>query len=318
MKTQQILWAESYLKSKGYSLLGKASVVRTMPWSEVVCLQTSEGLVFLKSMAQTFAYEAEVLGFLNTLRIEGIPTLIAANDQTFCFLMKDAGIPLRHILKQKWDGTFGCRALTLYAKLQITCISNVDALLPTGMMDYRLACLPELYRQFVLNQDLLIAEGLTLQEIKTLQELRGEFAQACSHLAAFGIPETLEHGDFHDNNILIKGEEITINDFGDAVVAHPFFSLASFLDSQQRHYNLMPFDPGYLAFQDCYLQEWELYAAKSKLIEALAVAALLRPFVWGLCFARVKACPGIENLPEYRGLLAASLRTLIKNLSAFR
>ena len=37
-----------------------------------------------------------------------------------------------------------------------------------------------------------------------LCELVPEFAAKCDRLASFGIPETLQHDDFHDGNIFIR------------------------------------------------------------------------------------------------------------------
>ncbi len=64
-----------------------------------------------------------------------------------------------------------------------------------------------------------------------MQELAPRFAQICDELAAFGIPETLNHGDFHDGNVLVKNGRITLFDWGDGCVAHPFVSLRTFFVS---------------------------------------------------------------------------------------
>ena len=47
----------------------------------------------------------------------------------------------------------------------------------------------------------------------------------CARLADFGIPATLQHDDLHDANVFVGDGRYRFFDWGDAVVAHPFFSL---------------------------------------------------------------------------------------------
>lgn len=309
-----IQWARKALKESGYEMIVEPQVVRSMPWSEVICFQTSHGAVYLKSMAKNFAYEPVLLAFLNHSNFSNLPNIIATNIESQCFLMHDAGQPLRQILKKNYDVILCGDALETYAKLQVDCIPLTGSLMQMGVMDCRLARLPELYEKFVLNKKFLLSEGLTTQEIEKLLNLRKTFVRLCKELGDYGIPETLEHGDFHDNNLLIKEGKITINDFGDAAITHPFFSIASFLNSSERHHHLNPIDEKYIVLRDRYLREWCAYAPGDKLIKAFNIAYLLRPFVWALSFMRIKSCEGIEKYPEYKDYLTESLKTLMNNM----
>ena len=49
-------------------------------------------------------------------------------------------------------------------------------------------------------------------------------------LAAFGIPETIQHDDFHDGQVFVKDGRYLLLDWGDACVSHPFFTLAVTLE----------------------------------------------------------------------------------------
>lgn len=309
-----IEWANKVLKEKGYLIVAQPQVVRSMPWSTVMSFSTSQGTVYFKSMAKNFAYEGALLAFLNQLNIDSLPSVIAINSEEHCFLMNDAGLVLRHILKENYDVALSRLVLQAYAKLQIECIPMATSLISIGAMDCRLRFLPKLYEKFFSNDEFLLSEGLSSDEIEQLKNLSTLFAKLCQELADFGIPETLEHGDFHDNNVLIKDGKITINDFGDAIISHPFFSVASFLNSGERHHHLNPLGEKYIALRSQYLRAWDAYATSDKLIKAFHLAYRIRPFVWALSFVRVKSCDGIENYPEYKDYLAESLRTLINNM----
>ena len=63
-------------------------------------------------------------------------------------------------------------------------------------------------------------KGLTSAEWGGTKAKTARFEQMCVELAAYGIPESLNHGDFHDGNILLKNGRITFFDWGDATVTH--------------------------------------------------------------------------------------------------
>jgi hypothetical protein len=253
--TNNVLWAQDILSQHRYKLLEEPQIVRTMPWSTVISFRTSQDFVYLKCMAKEFAYEATLLEFLNKQKFLGLPNVIAINNVDGSFLMHDAGEPLRLTLTKNYDISIVCNVLRSYAKLQIDCINLTDSLIKRGAKDCRLVKLPRLYQKFLSKKQLLIFDGLTLDEIEILQNLSGVFESLCQTLGSFNIPETLEHGDFHDNNILLNKDKITINDFGDSTVSHPFFSIALLLNSSKRQYNFSDFDKTYIILRDCYLQE---------------------------------------------------------------
>ena len=313
-RLETIDWARDSLKRKGYKLLSEPKIVRSMPWSTVIFFQTSGRSVYLKCMLKDFAYEPAVIDFFNKHNFQNVPSIIAIDKIEGSFLMQDAGEPLRPILQERYDVSMSCLVLETYAKLQINCIPLVDSLIQIGIRDCRLACLPDLYRQFILNKDLLLSDGLTDQDIARLQTLSETFTHMCVQLATCGIPETVEHGDFHDNNVLINEDQITIHDCGDAAITHPIFSISSFLNSTERHHYLNPLAKECRVMRDCYLDQWGDYASKDLLATAFRVAYRLRPFLFALSFARIKTCPEIDSFPEYNGYLAESMRTLISNM----
>jgi aminoglycoside/choline kinase family phosphotransferase len=226
--------------------------------------------------------------------------------------MKDAGTPLRNSSKVKFNPELLIKAINLYANIQIASIDYTHHLISLGVNDWRLKNIPLLYDIFIQNEGLLLEDGLQPAEIKKLRELMSKLIILCEELSKYTIPETIEHGDFHDNNILIEDTQITINDWGDASISHPFFSCVSVLDSAKRNHGLQETDSRYKACQQVYLDKWRQYGENSQLREAFHLAKKIKHFTFALSFSRVKICPGIEMFPEYNGYIAASMRKFIK------
>lgn len=307
-----LAWAQDYLSSRGYAVQDNPQVIRIIPWSVVTCLPTTKGLIYLKSMAKPFSIEPILLQFLSDQISTCVTQIIAVNNQLSCFLMKDAGEPLRNKLKLHFKPELLRQALKICADIQISAIDHADELIMTGVNDWRLEKLPSLYQDFVTREDLLKNDGLVSFEIENLQQSICKIQNLCEQLAEYKIPETIEHGDFQDNNILINGSSITISDWGDASISHPFFSCVSALNSTNRHHHLRETDSQYQAIQNSYLAQWKAYGTEDKLLKAFKLAQKIRYFVFALSVSRIKSCPSIELFPEYKGYIAESLRNFIK------
>jgi phosphotransferase family enzyme len=87
-------------------------------------------------------------------------------------------------------------------------------------------------RAFPGGYDRLLDEhpGLSDDERRRLIGERDRGAELCAELAGFGLSETIEHDDFHDGQVFVCDGRYLLMDWGDACVAHPFFSLAVTLD----------------------------------------------------------------------------------------
>lgn len=306
-----LTWAQTHLEKAGYTIHGPALALREMPWSKVYQFSTSQGFIYFKQMAPIFSIETTVLEILTTISSENIPKVIATNSALNCFLMFPAGNVLRNELKNHYQIELVSEVFKAYTKLQKAAIEIVPAFLKAKIQDWRLEQLPHLYLQLMSNEDMLISDGITKAEIESLKKLHHKFTAWCSQLSEYAIPETIEHNDFHDNNILIENQHITINDWGDTTISHPLFSLASWLNSASRHHGIKETDQQYSLIKNAYLENWHQYANKEKLLDAFSVANKLRPIQFALNFTRVKQCKGIENFAQFNGYLAEALREFI-------
>jgi hypothetical protein len=304
-------WAEAYLQAENYIIHSPAAAVREMPWSKVYKFITSKGIVYFKQMHPTFSIEIAILSMLKNVAFKNIPIMIASNDGLHCFLMRDAGDILRDKLKVDYQVDLVIEIFKIYSKIQIDFVQSIPDFFDGQVQDWRLNKLPELYLQLIDSEDILIADGLKQDQIKLLRSFHDQVSKLCEKLSKYPVPETIEHGDFHDNNILILDQHITINDWGDATISHPFFSLASWLNSAARHHGINENDLRYSMLRDAYLENWEQFASKNELLEAFILANKLRPIHFCLNFSRIKSCEGIENFKQYRGYIAEALMEFI-------
>ena len=95
--------------------------------------------------------------------------------------------------------------------------------------------------------------------------------ESCDELGAFGLPETIQHDDFHDGQVYVRDGRYLLLDWGDACVTHPFFTLAVTLggvlswglDDVQGSLDVTPFRDAYLAAFAPLAAEADLQAAAS-------------------------------------------------------
>ncbi len=307
-------WAKSFLQERGCQLQSQFVPVRLNPWSQVYQIKTSVGTIYLKQMAPPFAIEARLLLLLGCSYTNQIPEVVGHNDDLSCFLMFDSGMPLRDRLKSNYPLHFAKKALNTYAILQQDASSQIDTLLSLGTPDWRLTNLPMLYEELLNEQSFLKADGVTDPLLKRLHKQRSNVTKLCKQLMQYDIVETIEHGDFHDNNCLIDAQDaLVINNWGDAVITHPFFSLISFLKSAERHHNISVNTALYQDLRDTYLTTWQAFEPESRLLEAFELAKKLAPIKFSLSFYRVSQCPGIDGLGEYKGAITEALQQFLFN-----
>lgn len=305
-------WAQDILQSMGYDVKEHPHSVRTMPWSKVTRFSTTRGYVFLKEMAPFFSLEPTLIQTLNQWESDHLPKIIAENQYSYCFLMLDAGVPLREYQQGVFQLEHMITAIDICAKLQSKSAMNLDVFFAIGVSDWRVTNFPGLYNQMMQQEEILRTDGLTPGEIKSLNSAHDKVSELSQSLSAYTIPSTIETMDFQDNNVLIKHNHITIADWGDAVVSHPFFSLASCLNSAKRNYRIQETDESYHLLVKHYLKHWLVFETHERLIEAFQVAKQLRLIQVALSFNRVNKELQLGSSYPFKGYMANALRDFMK------
>src|SRR6266545_5005424 len=239
-------WIRSEANRRSIQLRGDIEQPHARPWSTVIRVPSDEGMLFFKASAAETVFEIALTQKLAEWFPDCMPELVAADTARGWMLMRDGGEQLRIFIRPTQDIRPWKPVITRYAEIQIELAKHVDEVLALGAPDHRLAALPALYSQLLADEASLMIDqekGLTSAELRQLQNLTPRFEQICTDLAALGIPESINHGDFHDGNVLLKNGRITFFDWGDATVTHPFVSLRTFLVSMEISLNLDDWAP---------------------------------------------------------------------------
>ena len=162
MTTEEMIeWACQYLSSHGYTLKSKLpESVQNTPWSDVIRFATTDGYIYLKHTPPLLALEAIINQTLHDQFHASVPEVIAHNAKLNCFLMKDAGRPLREILKKQFDAALLCKAIDQFTSMQLAVADHVNIFLDIGVPDWRLDKLPDLFKQLLSQKDILICRWI--------------------------------------------------------------------------------------------------------------------------------------------------------------
>lgn len=118
-----------------------------------------------------------------------------------------------------------------------------------GAPDLRLSTLPSRYERLL---DSLVE--LPSDERRRLEWNVSRVGEMCEELAGYGLPETIQHDDFHHGQVYVRDGRYLLLDWGDACVSHPFFTLSATLegvlawglDDVQGSVDVRPFRDAYL------------------------------------------------------------------------
>ncbi len=181
-----------------------------------------------------------------------------------------------------------------FALLQQGAVRYVEPLLALGVPDRRLDQLPDLYLALLADLPALRVghpDGVSGQELARLRAFAPEVRALCARLAAFNLPATLQHDDFHSGNVAFADGQYRFLDWGEGFVAHPFYSLLIALRDAKF---ILEHDEATLnAMRDVYLACWTDYEPMERLCEALALthrlAALCRAITWWQVLAPISS-----------------------------
>lgn len=273
--TEIIEWAMKTLK---HTEVGTSVVVET-PWSTVLKISTPQGPVYLKQTPPDLFIEVDILKKCRDLcKITDIPEVIAANKNLHCFIMKACGdASLRTVFNGHLNVDLLVQGLQVYREMQQATAPHVDAFLQAGVPDWRLDHFSQLYLDLISNEDFLLTHGLETAQITILQDAVPKVEALCQMLSKYGIPECLNHSDFHENNMLFSNatKKVSIIDLGETAINHPFFVLAAFLKIPCNLYNVVVDSIDYQKLHDTCFNGW--LDDKKSMIKVLKLINILLP-----------------------------------------
>ncbi|WP_206325108.1 MULTISPECIES: phosphotransferase [unclassified Streptomyces] len=287
-------WAEPVLASHGLVEAGVREV-RVRPWSVLVRFRTGGGprdAVWLKAGAPSNAFEAGLAGALAAWTPEHVMTPLAVDAERGWSLLPDGGPLFRDVLDAGAAGPEAwATALGRYGEMQRRLVpyangvgdrergglGRLGVLGGLGVPGARTRELPEVFDALVAGNPLFDGD-----ERAALLRRRPRLVDLCAELDAYGLPDSLDHCDLHDGQILAPAPgRFTFFDWGDACVAHPFGSLLVPVREVRERYG-----PEHVApMVDAYLEHWTgLGPSRAELrraaVLAVRLAALGRAGSW--------------------------------------
>jgi hypothetical protein len=289
---QASAWIHAELERHGIGVNGAIEQPHLRPWSTVLRAPTTGGDYYFKATSPLLAHEPALTHWLAQRRPDCVAPVLAVDAQRGWMLMPDGGTTLRVVLAADRDIRHWQAALPIYARLQVDLAPQLDQLLALGCLDYRLGGLPARYAALLDDTEALridLPDGLTGDEYARLRALAPEFEERCARLAAYAIPETLHHDDFHDGNIFFGSAGFRFFDWGETCAAHPFYTLVVGLRGIAYRFGLAEDAPELQRLRDLYLEPWSGYASRARLLEACALAKQIGSFCRALTWHRVVA-----------------------------
>lgn len=314
---QTLQWAAQYLTAyKKSSILNHQEIVQTS-YSIVHRIETTEVVVYLKQVPENLFVEPKTLAFLHEQGCKNIPELLAENSDLHCFLMTSCGDDsLRCLFKGKVDLKKLKLGILNYTNIQRLLENKTRDLLLLGVPDWRLDKFASLYYKLIQQENLLVNDGLTKKEVDRLRQHYPTCIKLCEDLLEFKISETISHCDFHENNMLLdrKTGAINIIDWGESVIAHPFFSLNGCLWNIVYFNDINKADPMYYDLQLHCVSPWLDLYDKRKLLKAFGLADQLIGVYAALTYERLYIAT--EDQPkkvqqEHPGSIAGCLRSFL-------
>jgi hypothetical protein len=295
-REQAEAWVHAELARRDIRVDGAIEQPHLRAWSTVLRVPTSAGDHYFKATSPLLAHEPALTQWLSQRRPDCIAPVLAVDAARGWMLMPDGGTSLRAVIQADRDIRHWEAALPLYAQLQIDMAAQLDQLLALGCLDYRLAGLPARYAALLDDtQSLMIdrPDGLTREQYARLRALAPQFADMCAQLAAYGIPETLHHDDFHDGNIFLSVNGFRFFDWGESCAAQPFYTLVVGLRGIAYRFDLADDAPELVRLRDIYLEPWTPYASRAQLLAACTLAKQIGSFCRALTWHRV-----VSSLPS--------------------
>jgi hypothetical protein len=241
--------AESWIRER-VEVAGELDQFHVRPWSTVIRVPTPGEDLYFKAVDKGFLFEPALSKRLFELAPDRVTAVVDTDLDRGWMLMRDAGSRLREVVLSTADLHHWEAALPHYAELQIAAAPLAGELVALGVPDSRLSVLPGQLRAVLASP----VRGLSPDEQESALAALPDFEALCRELAAYGIPETIQHDDLHDGQIFLDDGRYRFFDWGDSCVSHPFHSLTVTLRATAAKLDLEPGGPEMLRLRDAYLE----------------------------------------------------------------
>lgn len=297
-------WIEESLEKNGLRANADLDQFHIRAWSTVICVPSNQGDIYFKAGGPNQTFEPALLNVLHQQFPENTLPVLAINGERGWVLLQDGGSTMRQgneglVSEKDWS-----RLLERYAEMQIELASKMDLLLEIGVPDRRISTLPSFFDLLLSEPELMLLgeeDGLSQEELQQLRLKKPKLIQLCEDLVVFNLPGSLDHGDLHDANVFLRGDEIIFFDWGDASVTHPFISLMIPLRVLADRLGFPDSDDKRLDWaRQAYLEPWSAFAPMQELLAAWELAHHIGKFQRAISWHSVSSHYPREALGELK------------------
>jgi len=310
---KSILWVKEVF-SQYHNKILKIQNIRQVPWSVVYRISTLKGIYFLKVTHPIYSDEWKILKYFNKHHYLHVPQMLAYHPEYNSILLKDAGPSFHDCFHGQYMHKLILKVIKNYVSIQLKSSHDIQKLNKIISMNCQLKDLPLNLQSFLqVEQEILLKDGLKLCDLSVLSNLIDRIEQICLWIDDFKIPSAIEHGDLFDENFNFKKGNITITDWADAGVGHPFFSFGFLFNRLQENYAISL--PQYLNLKNCYLSHWRSYATRPQLNQILLIMNSLSRLRTIISYSRIAKLNKNKEMNIYKGYLCKNFLTFINEFN---
>ena len=294
------------------------TVVKERPWAAVLRVRFKEGIAYFKAPGPCGRAELAVLEWLHAASDGGglAPRLLASRKDAAWMLLADAGRPLRDLPAQEARLRATASAMALYGSVQRRSVDELATLRALGLPELALETLPD--RLQSLLQEPLFVEAVDAQTLRAMAtQLHALLPELRARLAA--LPRrpwstALDHGDFHDGNLLVDGASLTLCDWGDACLTHPLVSLGRLLAGAVQAAPASRQAAALEGLLSAYLMAWD---EPCELAKELPLVLWLSHAVRVLSYARVFAAADLQHRTTWMPVACSAWAYFVRSKDAY-
>jgi len=309
-----VAWVNEALAHHGMGPVTQIEQVRIWEFSQVLRLRTAKTTFYFKARPRSGAAEAPLTRRLAASHPQWLPEIVAIDVERRWMLMREAeGRELTELADvARWES-----AAASIARMQLDWLARTGELMALGCKHRPLARLRGELAPLLDDKETLqppLPEALSDVEVATLRSHRAELDGLCRELDAFGVPESLEHGDLWAANVIATERGPVFLDWEDVAIAHPFITPSLLLLSVDEAPALTDATAPRRRIRDAYLKVWAEHGPlatwpRERLERAFDVAKQVAMLHYAVQFRLDLAT--VETSREVRGFAPFFLRRLL-------
>ncbi|MHA3702850.1 phosphotransferase [Jatrophihabitans sp. YIM 134969] len=215
MTVDPLAWADAALARLDRARTGEPEVEADQPWGRVLRLPTADGPVWLKQPAPAMRFELALLRTLGGLTPRLTPEVLMDSPADGLVLLADAGTRFSDAYDDDDLPARFAAVLVEVGRVQRASMPLVDDLAAAGVPDLRVTHALDRFDELVST----LGDGV----LSNPASARNALERLVGGLNASAVPAAVEHNDLHDGNVLVDADgRVTVIDWGDSVVTHPF------------------------------------------------------------------------------------------------